>query len=74
MTDLDSAPASDSHFADHCVLDFRASALACRNCGHSEPVTMPISVTVLLEMSDAFREQHSNCAAVEGIAKAEGRS
>jgi hypothetical protein len=40
-----------------------ARSMACRHCGHSQPVAMPISVTFLVELTNGYLEIHSSCPA-----------
>ncbi len=48
---------------DHVVLDYQTSKICCGHCGAEEAVVMPISVSVLVERTDAFLEQHGSCQA-----------
>lgn len=47
--------------ADHVVYDYQTSKVCCGHCGAEEALVLPMSVTVLVERTDAFLEQHAAC-------------
>lgn len=54
-------PNSTNTAPDHVVFDFQRGEMACRHCGAAQPVAMPISVTVLVEQTNAFLSLHELC-------------
>lgn len=48
---------------DHVVFDSRRKEMVCRHCGSAQPVAMPIRVTDLVEMTNAYLDQHEGCVA-----------
>jgi NTP pyrophosphatase (non-canonical NTP hydrolase) len=54
-------PNPDEQHFDHVVFDFRTGALACRHCHGRRSVQMPLSVSVLAELSSEFTVTHANC-------------
>ena len=48
---------------DHCVLDFaqQPQVLRCRECGHTEPVQLPMPISELVGLTDAFMARHRAC-------------
>lgn len=49
--------------SDHVVFDFASKALACRHCGALQPVALPMSVDVLVELTNAYLDSHRACEA-----------
>lgn len=48
---------------DHCVLSYaeQPPVLQCLECGATEPVQLPMAITELVALSDAFTARHRGC-------------
>ena len=48
--------------ADHVVMDTRTSEMHCEHCGDRQALPLPMNVTLVVALTDAYLKIHRKCS------------